>query len=419
MDQWNVTLEHRFHGWLASAGYVGSKGSDLGWRLYPLNGIFNIPDTTLQGWRSGWLASSGAIDPAQQQIPNPLPALIGGASGPIGNTTISVMQSEEAYLDLLGQTVYASAGMSRYDALELRLSHPYLNGLTTQFIYDWSHATGFAGNGANSTYADSQTGAGSFGSFTGYAPGGGYNFRDLTRADLGFDTPQRLVGVVTYQLPFGKGKHFASGNKAISAIAGGWTLGTVVNLQSGEPWGPNCSSAGAQNGGCIPTGQPLVLPKSLRHWYNGTTPVTLPDGRTFTPPEFTYLYWNPDAFTSRVVQFPNGTYATDQYWYGTTPDYMGSLRMPYVKNVNFTLERSVNLTERLKLRFIAQATNLFNNSNFLPSALTDNNFGNVFTSPSSLTGGAKIGENADPGAGLLNPTMMYGREVTLSMRLIF
>ena len=416
MDQWNLTLEQRFHGWLASAGYVGSKGSDLGWRLYPLNGTFNIPDTTLQSWRSQWISSSGAINPAAVQIPNPLPALIGHASGDIGHSTISVMESEEGYLGLLGQTAYESAGRSMYNALELRLSHPFGNGLTTQFVYDWSHAAGLAA-GDNGNYAESQTGT--FGSFTGFAPGGGYNFRDLQPATLSFDTPQRFLGIVTYNPPFGKGKRFASSNKAISAVAGGWTLGTVVTLQSGVPWGPSCSSAGSQNGGCIPTGQPLLLPKSLRGWYNGTTPVTLPDGRTFTPPEFSYLYWNPDAFTAPVVQFPNGNYAIDQYWYGTTPTYMGSLRLPYTKNVNFTLERSVNLTERFKLHFLAQATNLFNNSNFLPGALTDNNFGNVFTSPGTLSQGARIGGNADPSAGLLNPTMMYGREITLSMRLIF
>jgi hypothetical protein len=161
------------------------------------------------------------------------------------------------------------------------------------------------------------------------------------------------------------------------------------------------------------------VPKSLRGWYNGTTSVTLPDGRTFTPGEYTYLYWNPDAFTVPVVQFPNGNYAIDEYWYGTTPTYMGGLRMPYTKNVNFTLQRSVNLTERFKLRFLAQATNLFNSTNFLPDALTDNNFGNVFTSPATLSQGARIGENADVGSGMLNPTMMYGREITLSMRLIF
>ena len=344
------------------------------------------------------------------------PALIGNASGDIGHSTISTLESEEAYLGLLGQTAYESAGKSLYNALELRLSHPFGNGLTTQFVYDWSHASGLAA-GDNGNYAESQTGT--FGNFSGFAPGGSYNFRDLQSATLSFDTPQRFVGIVTYQLPFGKGKRFVSSNKAINAVTGGWTLGSVVTLQSGLPWGPDCSSS--QNGGCIPTGQPLLVPKSMRHWYNGTTPVTLPDGRTFTPGEYTYLYWNPDAFTSPVVQFPNGSYAVDQYWYGTTQTYMGSLRLPYIKNVNFTLERSVNLTERVKLHFVAQATNLLNNTNFLPSAVTDNSFGTVFTNlqPADISSGAKIGENADPSAGLLHPTIMYPREVQLSMRLTF
>jgi hypothetical protein len=418
MDQWNVFVEHRFKGWMASAGYVGSKGTHLGWRQFPLNGTFNIPTGTLETWRDGWLASSGLNDPAQVQIPNPVPALAGKAVGPIGNGTISTIQSQQAYLGLLGQTVFKSIGSSRYDTLQLQLEHRYSNGLTAQFTYGWSKTEGVSGGASNSTYAESQTGT--------LAPSGGIDFFNLKNNNgiLGFDVPQRFVTVVTYALPFGSGKRFEPENGVARALANGWQLGTVVNLQSGQPWGPNCgggpNSTNSLNGRCIPTGQPLQVPKSLQHWYNGSTSVTLPDGRSVTPGQYTYLRWNPDAFTNQLVQFPNGSYSIDQYWNGTTKIYDGALRLPTFQNVDLNITREFTIREQLKVSILAEATNLFNHQNFLPSAVTSdtNSFSDPILVPNAGTNSV-LGENGDPNAGTLAPNMMDPRQITFSLRVNF
>jgi len=413
MDQWNFFFERRMKGWLASAGYVGSRGTHLPWRLFPLNGQFNIPLSQIQNWRSTWLANNGQFDPAQVQIPNPMPALIGGAQGDIGNSTISVGESQEAYLDLLGQTALSSAGSSRYDALELKLQHSYSNGLTSQFLYTLSRTTGISGGSGGSTYAESQQGD--------LTASGGTDWRSLMNGNgkvnsglLGYDTPQRFVGQVTYALPFGKGKRFDTANPVASAIVGGWQLSTVVTLQSGLPWGPGCSS---QNGGCIPTGQPLQVAKQYQHWYDGTKQATLPDGRIITPNQYTYLKWNPDAFTSQLVQFPNGQYSTDYYWNGTTPTYMSSLRLPYFRNTNINVTRDFAVTERLKVQLLAEATNAFNNQNYLPSATTQSGRFNQFGSP-QLTG-PNIGANSSVEAGALTPNMYDPRQITFTLRVAF
>lgn len=410
VDQWNVFLERRFKGWLASAGYVGSKGSHLGWRQFPLNGPFNIPATQLAAWRSAWIASNGSNDPAQVQVPNPLPAMVGVAPGPIGSATISTMQSQEAYLGFLGQTVYESAGSSKYNAMQLQLQHSYANGLTAQFSYVWSRSTGISGGQTSSTYAESQQGS--------LAPSGGVDYTNLRNnyGLLGFDIPRRFVGAVTYELPFGSGKRFELENRFARALASGWQVGTVINLQSGYPWGPSCG--GSMNGRCIPTGQPLELPKSMQHWYSGTQSVTLPDGRTVTPSEYTYLKWNPDAFTSQLVQFPNGAYGVDQYWNGTTPQYMGALRLPYFKNVNLNVSRAFKIRESVNLQVLAEATNAFNAQNFQPSAVNNaNTFNPVIVADSSSN--AQIGQNSNNNAGTLAPTVMTPRQITFSARLNF
>lgn len=409
MDQWNVLIERSFHGWLASAGYVGSRGVNLGWRNYPLNGAWAIPRTDLTNWRDEWLNTSGAHDPAQDQIPNPMPAMVGKAIGSTGNTNISVMQSEMPYLGLLNQTIYKSAGSSNYNAFELQLRHAYSSGLTAQFHYVWSRVTGISGGVNNSTYAESQRGD------LGWS--GQANYADLksNKGLLGFDVPNRFVGVVTYLLPWGSGGKYELSNPVARKLAGGWQLGTVVNLQEGQPWGPYCG--GSLNGRCIPTGQPLEVPKNLQHWYDGSTTVTLPDGRSVTPSQYRFLKWNPDAFTSQIVQFPNGNYSTDQYWYGTTPIFSGSLREPGFKNVNFNLTREFSIRERLKLEILAEATNLLNHTNFNPGS-EEGYFGSPIMVPDPSTN-STVGENGDNNAGTLSLNLMDPREVTFTARITF
>ena len=174
----------------------------------------------------------------------------------------------------------ADNATSLYIPVQFKVQHSYSSGLTALFTYTYSRTTGITGgqtssNGAGSTYAESQLGSSQ-------TPLGGGDYRNFNnnRSLLDFDMPNRFVGMVSYLLPTGRGQRFDPGNRFARALIGEWNLATVVTSQSGEPWGPNC---GSENGRCIPTGQPLKLPKSYQHWYNGTTPVTLPDGRTYTP----------------------------------------------------------------------------------------------------------------------------------------
>lgn len=416
VDQWNVFVERRIGSWLAAAGYVGSKGSRLPWRLWPLNGEFQIPQTTLQAWRSTWISSNGKTDPSQERVTNPMPALAGFATGPIGSSTITAMQSQEAYLGLLGQTVINDVGSSLYNSMQLSLRHSYSNGLTAQFSYVYSHATGISEGTNYSTYAESQAVSGNT------ASNGGFNYANLQSnyGLLGFDVPHRFVGVVTYLDQWGSGGKWALGNSIARALAGGWQLGTVVNVQTGEPWGPSCSTGsniGSIDGKCIETGQPLEVPKALQRWYNGKTTVTLPDGHEITPCSYCFLKWNPDAFSTQIVQFPNGNYSQDQYWFGNTPTYMNQLRLPAFRNVNLNVTRQFSIRERYKFELLGEFTNFFNHQNFLPGAVS--NTVSSITSTSNLPQGAAIGENGSSSFGAMSPTMMDPREVTLTARFTF
>ncbi len=437
MDEWNLTLERRFGGWITSAGYIGSRGTHIAWRDEPMNGTWDVPWSVLQGWQSTWMTTNGGTDPAQLQVANPLPALASGASGDIGHATISTLEASEAYMAWLGGYLVGDNATSLYHSLQLKAQHSYSSGLSAQFSYMYSRATGLTGgqtttNGNGSTYAQSQVS-------TGATPLGGGDYRDNShnRSLLNYDVPNRLVAVVSYLTPTGKGQRFDPGNPVARAIIGQWNLATVVTLQEGQPWGPNCGQAGggnSENGRCLYTGQPLKLPHSFEKWANGSSPITLPDGRTYIPSSNTKPYWNPDAFTGQMVEWPGAPAipATDdtpavpavpvswhqaQYWQGVTPQAMPQLRMPAFQNVNLSVSRKFPITEGMSFEILAEATNAFNHANYEGDAI-NNSYGNLIhaNDPSS---GSLVGQNAGNNAGAMSLSYIDPRQMTLSARFNF
>lgn len=414
LDQWNFFVQHQFgKTWTMSLGYVGSHGSDQAWRNFQINGTWAIPNSTLMADQAAWIASNGTQDPAQVPVPNPLLALIGKAQGTIGNATIPAIDAQMPYLALLGQTIMGTAGTTNYNALQFSIQHPFSNGLTLLANYTWSKSTGLTGGPYSSNYVESQASAGAAG---GGGSTGGVDYLNLNNNTglQSYDIPQSVQVAAAYSLPFGTGRRFVPTNAVVRALASGWQLAPMVTLHSGEPWGPNC---GGLDGRCnIVPGEPLYVPKNLQHWYNGSTSVTLPDGRTITPPAYTYLLYNPDRYTAPVVQFPNGTYAEEQYWYGQTPVLGNNLFTPGLANVDLSIQREIRLRENLRLVFEAAATNLFNRTNVLPSAI--NGGGGVVTlaDPSTHT---TVGMNSDISTGSLNAAFYDPREITLSLHLSF
>ena len=411
VDQWNFFVERTLgHAWKYSLGYVGSHGTKMAWRNFPLNGDWNIPNSTLQSYRAAWIASNGTVDPSQTLVPNPLPALIGMAQGTIGDATIPAIDTQMPYLAFLGQTIMGSGGYSNYNALQFTIQHAYSSGLTLLANYTWSKSTGLTGGPYNSNYVESQAAAGAGGAWG----GADYLHLNENRGLQSFDIPQRMVATVSYRLPFNKGQKLAPSNNFARALASGWRIAPVVTLQSGKPWGPSC---GGMNGRCntVP-GEPMFVPKNLQHFYDGNTSVTLPDGRIITPSAFTYLLYNPDRFTAPVVQFPNGTYSTDEYWYGQTAAYPNGLRTPALANVNLSIEREIPIHENLRLVFAAEATNAFNRTNFLPNAMIGGGGAVTQADPSTHTA---VGMDSSISVGSLSAAFYDPRQITLSLYLKF
>lgn len=249
-------------------------------------------------------------------------------------------------------------GTSSYNSLQVEAKHQFGHGLMVDAFYVWSKSL------SNSYFQAEHNQSGD--TETGSNAGFQWNQIDQKanrRLDID-DVGGRFVANVIYQLPFGTGHSLNPSNKVASYVVSGWRIGATEMDQSGFPLDITDADPGSLDSRPNRVAsEPLILPQSLQGWYNGTTKVTLPDGRIYTPTAFTYLRFNPDAFSAPVDQI-NGKYLPDTYWMGTSAINYGEVRAPSINNLNFSITRDFKLTERFTLQFQANATNLLNHPNF-------------------------------------------------------
>ncbi len=123
-------------------------------------------------------------------------------------------------------------GYSHYSALNAKLDHR-TNDLDVSAIYTWASSkddkSAAAGVGA--------TGSGYQGFMNNHDPALDYGPSD-------FEVNQRFVASYIYQLPFGRGKKFASGvNRAEDLVVGGWQLTGITTFQTGFPFSVTATDA--------------------------------------------------------------------------------------------------------------------------------------------------------------------------------
>ena len=122
-----------------------------------------------------------------------------------------------------GRSIYYlnGAGMSNYNGLQVEFRQRLSHGAQFNVNYTWSHSLGISsqngiqGQGNNIYYTD----------------------RDF-RLNYGpglFDIRHVIHASGTYDLPFGKGRKFLDRGGIVNGVLGGWSLGTIFVIQSGNP----------------------------------------------------------------------------------------------------------------------------------------------------------------------------------------
>lgn len=234
---------------------------------------------------------------------------------------------------------------SSYNGLLVKANKRFSGGSNFLFSYTFGKSLDYGGSPASG----------------GGAVGGVQTYTNVKagRGPSGYDVKHRLVFSSVYESPFGKGKKWL--NSGIGAwVLGGWQTTGIVTATTGRPF-----TVFLQNG--VNNGAPS--------W-----PNRIGSGKLDNPT--TDRWFNIDDF----VAPPPNTYGNSS---------RGTLYSPGHFNVDGSLAKAFNLTERLRFQFRFEAYNLFNTPYFgFPNASIGNpNAGQIRSTLAdnrSLQGALKI-----------------------------
>ncbi|HVN21989.1 MAG TPA: TonB-dependent receptor, partial [Dongiaceae bacterium] len=123
-----------------------------------------------------------------------------------------------------------SIGFSNYNALQATLRHPMSHGVQFDFNYTYSKSIDLCSDAERLGNYGSLNFNGGCQMFNAWSP-------NLFKAVSDFDTTHQVNANWIIDLPFGKGRPFASGvNRALDAVIGGWELSGLFRWTSGFPY---------------------------------------------------------------------------------------------------------------------------------------------------------------------------------------
>jgi hypothetical protein len=167
-----------------------------------------------------------------------------------------------------------------------------------------------------------------------------------------FDLTHILSYSWVYQLPFGKGMRFSTGNRGLDYVVGNWQFNGIFFVSSGQPFNV------ALPGDTANTGNVTERPDRLA----GVSPYANEGAASPIG-----MYWlNPAAFVTPTA-----------FTFGT--EGRNDLRMDWPRNFDLSFFRSFPLTETKRLEFRGEFFNAFNTPRFgqPDSTVGDQYFGQV------------------------------------------
>lgn len=194
IEQFNLTAEREFAGFVGSLSYVGELGRRLGYYL---------PDYNT-------LAPTASIYQNPNDTTSNTPV--------ISNSNFnSLRRFASSVPNVTSIPYFTSKGHSSYNAMQAVLKRRFSKGLDLQVAYTWAHllddAEPISNNGGNG-----------FGSSAELIPTIEYGNGTL-------DVRQRVTGTFNYTLPFGEGKRGFTG-----ALVKGWQANGLVVWNTGMPF---------------------------------------------------------------------------------------------------------------------------------------------------------------------------------------
>jgi len=223
---------------------------------------------------------------------------------------------------LFGMDQVQTEATSEYNALQASLTKRFGHGLQFLASYTYSHSI------------DNNSGDNIVGAESELAPLPG-NQQDLNTqvGSSDFDRTQRFVFSGIYDLP----RFYRGGSRFAKGVANEWETAGIVTLQTGLPYTVICSDGSSLNNRADLVAGASAVTSS------GSTVSRLSD------------YFNPAAFGAC-------TEASNVLPFGTSS--RNFLRGPGQKNVDFSVVKFFQVTEKSRIEFRAEFFNIFNFVNF-------------------------------------------------------
>jgi len=323
VDQWNATVQRQVTPTIsATLAYVGNKGTHTfagGGPAYGSN------DPTVVHYFPGCdFLKTSFTTPDPVKCPN-------GALPRDARRPFYLSYGWQQNIDYFGNDAD-----NHYNSLQATVEKRFASGLSFNGNYTFQHSTNYDGSYYN---IDKKIA---------YGPNDDYRNHLLNLTEV-------------YDLPFGKGKRWASDvGRAGDLLVGGWSINSGTTFGSGLPWTPSLNDCGkeidvgpcrAQLVGSVKSGPRSGHPDTPGYWFEGTT--LLPSGARQA--------LNADVCTGAAP-------ITSGPWSQAGCDSFGnvgrnSFRGPKLFNTDFSLFKTFTFTEKLKTQFQFQAFNVFNHVN--------------------------------------------------------
>jgi outer membrane receptor protein involved in Fe transport len=279
---------------------------------------------------------------------------------------------------------------SNYNSLQASVKHQMSHGLLFNVDYTYSHSID---NG--STWHSGATTANGAGAGEGFTTD--QTLPGLDRGNSIYDIRHRLVLNYVWQLP---GQNLKG---ALGAIAGGWSLNGIWQFQSGAHWEPftstqailegtnsdgSCSVADVNDGACVNAGGDFNLSHGRNSRPNSTISGFSGGNHSMWANGFYNAGFSQSTFSSPCLgcdgNLGRNTFVGPGNWFA-----------------DMTMSKNFKITERVNMKFDANAFNVFNRTNFI-LATAGGGANNKYTS-----------SNFGQAAGTLNPReMQFGVKVS-------
>jgi hypothetical protein len=364
-SQWNLTVERQLpRNTVLNLAYVGTKGTHLPSALGPIN-VLNPLNPTITSIGTDLAVSyndpTGPATFAAHGVAQPYVGWAGQMTGCAPTIAQALSPFPQYCGDLQG--LNEQRGNSIYKSFQASVERRFQGGF---YLLGALTLQNLVTNASNNTQSTNNTGVGSGGNSGAFSPYDNSRARTIAPDNV----PGTGSVVIVYDLPFGKGKRFASNASSISNIfIGGWQTSPIFRYEYGIPFSFYSSACATDT--LVPEFREHCVPGLI----SGQQPL-LHGRNSFNPVSDNNQLINPNALEHDFSSFG----------YTGVGKAVSTVYGPGYHNLDICFTKNTHVTERFNFRFQVNFFNSFNSHYFLNQGDTNGGTGYAFVTDVAASG---------------------------------